>query len=83
MQRMGGTSSPVHATSRHEATVRPRRASDIEVIEQPPDKPPGDTAMPFGDLLVLVIIILPVALPVALLRAEPLRLKGSETQAVG
>jgi hypothetical protein len=38
--------------------------------------------MPFGDLLVLVIVILPVALPVALLRAEPLRLKDTDTPAV-
>jgi hypothetical protein len=34
--------------------------------------------MPLGDLLVLVIVILPIAVPVALLRAEPLRLKGTE-----
>jgi hypothetical protein len=38
--------------------------------------------MPFGDLLVLVIVILPVALPVALVRAEPLRLKDTDTPAV-
>jgi hypothetical protein len=38
--------------------------------------------MPFGDLLVLVIVILPVALPIAMLRAEPLRLKGTDAPAV-
>jgi hypothetical protein len=38
--------------------------------------------MPFGDLLVLVIVLLPVALPIALLRAEPLRLQGTEAPAV-
>jgi hypothetical protein len=38
--------------------------------------------MPFGDLLVLIIVILPVALPIALLRAEPLRLKGIDAPAV-
>jgi hypothetical protein len=38
--------------------------------------------MPLGDLLVLVIVILPIAVPVALLRAEPLRLKGTEAPAV-
>jgi hypothetical protein len=43
---------------------------------------PKDTPMPFGDLLVLVIVILPVALPIALLRAEPLRLKDTDTPAV-
>jgi hypothetical protein len=38
--------------------------------------------MPFGDLLVLVIVLLPVALPIALLRAEPIRLKGADAPAV-
>jgi hypothetical protein len=38
--------------------------------------------MPFGDLLVLVIVLVPVALPIALLRAEPLRVKGSDAPAV-
>jgi len=32
--------------------------------------------MPFGDLLVLAIMVLPVVLTFALLRAEPLRLEG-------
>jgi hypothetical protein len=38
--------------------------------------------MPFGDLIVLVIVLAPVALPIALLRAEPLRLKHTDTPAV-
>jgi hypothetical protein len=37
--------------------------------------------MPFGDLLVLVIVLLPVALPIALLR-EPIRLKGADAPAI-
>jgi hypothetical protein len=32
--------------------------------------------MPFGDLFILAIMILPVVLTFALLRAEPLRLDG-------
>jgi hypothetical protein len=32
--------------------------------------------MPFGDLLVLAIIVLPIILTIALLRAEPLRIDG-------
>jgi hypothetical protein len=79
----GGTSSPVHATSGREATHRPHPARHIERIEQPPDRSDQRTLqMPFGDLIVLVIVILPVALPVALLRAEPLRVKGTDTPAV-
>ena len=35
-----------------------------------------DNPMPFGDLLVLAIMVLPVVLTFALLRAEPLRLEG-------
>src|SRR5436189_5581624 len=37
---------------------------------------PEDTQMSFGDLLVLAIMVLPVVLTFALLRAEPLRLEG-------
>jgi hypothetical protein len=32
--------------------------------------------MPFGDLLVLAIIVFPIVATFALLRAEPLRLEG-------
>jgi hypothetical protein len=38
--------------------------------------------MPFGDLLVLVIVLAPIALPIAALRAQPLRLKGTDAPAV-
>jgi hypothetical protein len=38
--------------------------------------------MPFGDLLVLAIIVMPIVLTFALLRAKPLRLEGLATPAV-
>jgi hypothetical protein len=38
--------------------------------------------MPFGDLLVLAIMVLPIVLTFALLRAEPVRLFGVGTPAV-
>jgi hypothetical protein len=38
--------------------------------------------MLFGDLLVLAIIVLPIALTFALLRAKPLRLDGLAAPAV-
>jgi hypothetical protein len=38
--------------------------------------------MPFGDLLVLAIVVLPIVLTFVLLRAEPLRLDGLAGPAV-
>jgi hypothetical protein len=38
--------------------------------------------MPFGDLLVLAVIVLPIVLTFALLRMKPLRLDGLAAPAV-